>query len=54
MLNDVTPFIEINPTAENLSRFIYKKLYFKIPNVAKLKWVQVYESPDSYSEYSEQ
>jgi len=41
-----------NPTAENLSRYIYQN-FKELPVSVKLEKVRVWESPDSWSEYSE-
>ena len=40
-----------NPTAENISRFIFHK-FEKLSESVKLEKVRVWESPESYSEYS--
>lgn len=48
-LND---FKEIgNPTCENIARYIFDRL--KVPQDVKLEKVRVWESLDSYAEYSE-
>ena len=41
-----------NPTAENLSRYIYRN-FKELPISVKLEKVRVWESPESWSEYSE-
>ena len=47
-LND---FKEIgNPTAENISRYIFENLK-GLPKTVRLEKVRVWESPDSYAEY---
>ena len=47
-LND---FKEIgNPTAENISRYIFENLK-DLPKTVRLEKVRVWESPDSYAEY---
>jgi len=54
---DVVSF-EGNPTAENLSRSIFKAFKRLIANEigdkVKVEWVRVWESPDAYVEYSEE
>lgn len=44
-LNDVPPFDQVNPTAENLSRFIYESLTETVGDVVKVVEVAVWESP---------
>ncbi len=54
-LNEISPFDKINPTAENLAKYIYEEFcsneIFK--NDAKLLAVTVYESPKSSVRYFE-
>ena len=50
LLNDVPPFDEINPSAENIARTIYETLKPKIKGVG-LESVTVWESPESSAEY---
>lgn len=54
-LNETPPFDKINPTAENLARFIYDE--FKANKIfddnAKLVAVTVFESPKSSVRYTE-
>lgn len=47
LLNDVSPFDKINPTAENIAKWIYDQLSLKVP----IKKVSVYESEDSSASY---
>lgn len=51
-LNDVAPFTEINPSAENIARTIYQALHEALPQV-QLAYVQAYESPDAWATYRE-
>jgi 6-pyruvoyltetrahydropterin/6-carboxytetrahydropterin synthase len=44
-LNDVEPFTEISPTAENLARVIYERLAETIAPAVHLVEVAVWESP---------
>ena len=60
MLNDIAPFDTANPTAENLSAFIYNRIWQRLRDIVgsassevQLAKVRVYESPDCYSEYWE-
>ena len=55
MLNELPAFENINPTAENISQYVYnemKKAEFFNDN-AKLKYIQVWESPKSSVIYTE-
>ena len=53
-INEIPPFDEINPTAENLSAWIYKELRLLINNdVSKLKSVLLWETDRSSVKYSE-
>lgn len=49
-LNNLTFFKKINPTSENIARFIYDSLKKKIPG---LKAVTVWENPASCATYAE-
>ncbi len=42
-LNDLPAFKDINPSTENLARYIYRE-FFKVCSPLKLKTVQVWES----------
>lgn len=54
-LNEISPFDKINPTAENLAKFIYDE--FKTNKIfegtAKLTAITVFESPKSSVRYTE-
>jgi 6-pyruvoyltetrahydropterin/6-carboxytetrahydropterin synthase len=50
LLNDVLPFNQVNPSAENIARNIYEKLKPEIEG-AVLESVTVWESPESSAEY---
>jgi 6-pyruvoyltetrahydropterin/6-carboxytetrahydropterin synthase len=53
-LNDIEPFTEINPSAENIARTIYGIAREIVADSnAKLKSVTVWESPDSWATYYE-
>ncbi len=55
-INDIAPFDEINPTAENLAYYIYQTLKRELAaqNPALiLKHVQVWETPTCSATYSE-
>jgi 6-pyruvoyltetrahydropterin/6-carboxytetrahydropterin synthase len=55
-INDIPPYNEINPTAENMACQIYQTLRQQLagqnPNI-KLKYVQVWETPTASATYSE-
>ncbi len=44
-LNDVAPFSEINPTAENLARVIYERMAEAVDERVRVIQVAVWESP---------
>ncbi len=55
-LNEVTPFNKINPSAENIARYIFKKIATalkKITPTAHLESVSVWESDKNEAEYQE-
>jgi len=47
-VNDIPPFDEINPTAENLAKYIYDELKAMLPSDARMHKVTVWES-DNYA-----
>ncbi len=55
-LNDVPPYTEINPSAENIARVIYHgaraHLADRAPQI-RVAFVQVWESPTSWAKYWE-
>lgn len=52
LLNDIEPFNQVNPTAENLARFIYEGLKSSFPHIC-VKSVQVWESTTACACYRE-
>ena len=54
-LNDVSPFDEVQPTAENFAREVYKRLNssFDPGPVGRLKRVEVWEGPEAFAAYEE-
>jgi len=48
-LNETPPFDEINPSSENIARFIYDELQKKLK--VRLESVEVWESPDAWVTY---
>ena len=49
-LNKIKPFDKINPTSENIARFIYESLK---PKISGLKSITVWENPTSCATYYE-
>jgi 6-pyruvoyltetrahydropterin/6-carboxytetrahydropterin synthase len=48
-LNEIPPFDEINPSSENIARFIYDELKKSLK--VRLESVEVWESPDAWVTY---
>lgn len=57
MINDIAPFDRINPTAENLARFIFDEMAGKLQqlmvNGVKMTKVTVWESETASATYSD-
>jgi 6-pyruvoyltetrahydropterin/6-carboxytetrahydropterin synthase len=53
MINSVPPFDKINPTAENLVKFIYDQLKTKMINKVSLKKVSIWETDEYMVSYEE-
>lgn len=53
-LNEVPPFTEINPSSENLARFIYRELAGDMPDNVRLVEVSVSEKASSKATYWEE
>jgi 6-pyruvoyltetrahydropterin/6-carboxytetrahydropterin synthase len=49
-INDIEPFDKINPSAENIAAYLYKKIKTKLPF---LKEVFVWESENARASYKE-
>ncbi|MBN2541546.1 6-carboxytetrahydropterin synthase QueD [bacterium] len=47
LLNDIPDFVGINPTAENIGKFIFGKLQDVLPESVSIKSVEVCESENS-------
>ena len=54
LINEVEPFIVINPTAENIACEIYKNLKKRIPQNVSIAKVAVWESPNACAIYREE
>ncbi|MFH1941351.1 MAG: 6-carboxytetrahydropterin synthase QueD [bacterium] len=52
-INEIPPFDKENPTAENLSRFIFQELKKKLPDHARMSHVTIWESDNYAVSYSE-
>jgi 6-pyruvoyltetrahydropterin/6-carboxytetrahydropterin synthase len=57
MMNDVEPFVTINPSAENIARYFYSEAAAKLERVTsgrvKVKQVTVFETETTTATYSE-
>ncbi len=53
LLNEVKPFDEINPSAENMARVIYHELARSLPKGTRLGRVVVWESENAGAAYFE-
>jgi 6-pyruvoyltetrahydropterin/6-carboxytetrahydropterin synthase len=54
-LNDLFPFTEIEPSAENQARYIYDQMKERLPGpmAAALLYAKVWETPTQFAQYSE-
>ena len=54
-LNEIEPFRTVNPTAENIARYVYRELaaHLKSEREVKVRAVKVWESPNSAAVYRE-
>ena len=54
-LNDLFPFTEIEPSAENQARYIHDQLKERLPErmAAALLYARVWETPTQWAQYSE-
>ena len=55
-LNDIEPFCKINPTAENIAKYIYEQLIEtrQFEQDVKMRSVRIWESPNSAAAYSQE
>ena len=51
-INDIPIFKEMNPTAENLARYIYEQIEVKLPEGIKMKQVSLWEGEKYRVQYS--
>ena len=54
-INDLEPFTEIEPSAENQARWFHDELKRRLPAemAAALLYVRVWETPNQYAQYTE-
>ena len=54
-INELEPFTEIEPSAENQARFFFEKLRERMPEPMKdaLLYTKVWETPTQWAQYSE-
>lgn len=54
-INDLPPFDEIEPSAENQARFFFDELKKKLPDAMKdaLLYTRIWETPTQFAQYSE-
>ena len=54
-INELPPFTEIEPSAENQARFFYDQLKERMPEGMKeaLLYIRVWETPTQWAQYSE-
>lgn len=54
-LNEVSPFVKINPSSENIASTIYNEIKTALNDASvELDTVEVWESPNSWVEYREE
>jgi 6-pyruvoyltetrahydropterin/6-carboxytetrahydropterin synthase len=53
LINSVPPFDKLNPTAENLAKFIYEQLKLKLTEKVSISSVSVWETDDYMVSYEE-
>ncbi len=52
-INDLAAFQKVNPTAENIARFVFQELKKALPSGVFLKQVTVWETENSRATYNE-
>lgn len=53
VINEVEPFDKVNPTAENLARFLFKEIAKTLPKNIKIEKIGLWETEKYLVEYSE-
>jgi 6-pyruvoyltetrahydropterin/6-carboxytetrahydropterin synthase len=51
-LNEVAPFDRLNPSSENVARYLFEEMERKVPAPARIARVTVWESEDARADYS--
>jgi len=51
-LNEVPPFDRLNPSSENLARYLFEEMERNVPAPARVARVTVWESEDARADYS--
>jgi len=51
-LNEVQPFDRLNPSSENLARYLFEEMERKTPAPARVARVTVWESEDARADYT--
>ena len=51
-LNEVPPFDRLNPSSENMARYLFEEMERKIPPPARVARVTVWESEDARADYA--
>jgi 6-pyruvoyltetrahydropterin/6-carboxytetrahydropterin synthase len=51
-LNEVPPFDRLNPSSENVARYLFEQMERKVPAPARVARVTVWESEDARADYS--
>lgn len=53
LLNEQGPFLQVNPSAENIAAYIFREMAPSIPDPCTLHAVTVYETPEMSATYRE-
>lgn len=51
LINEIEPFDKINPSSENIARFIFEEVAGKLPEGVKVHSVTVWESDSACAKY---
>lgn len=51
LLNEIFPFTEINPSSENIAKWIFESLHKQLNDIVKVNTVTVWESENSSATY---
>ncbi len=53
LINDIPPFDKLNPSSENIAKFIFQEVGLRLPKSVKVKAVSVWESDKACATYFE-